>query len=375
MEKIKVIHCGDMHFDTAFYGLTRDKSEQRKEDLRENFGRIIDIAKQEKVDLILISGDLFDNLSTMKTTIDFIIKKLQEIPHIKVFIAPGNHDPYFNKSYYTMLKWPENVHIFKDEINHVLLPELNTCVYGIGFGNQHEPESLIEGFSIDRPELINIMVLHGDVVSSSQLTEYNPITIKQIENSGLDYLALGHKHAFTKINKNANTSWAYCGTPEGKGFDELGPKGIIIGEIGKDYINLKFREISKRIYYEIDVDIRGCLTYEDIKQIITKMTALDKQRQNNLYKIILIGEIEQGFNISTLIVEEKIKDEFYFVKVIDNTELKINFEVLAKEYSLLGIFTNNMRSLLENCSDDNEKKLYEDALKMGLQVLKNEEVK
>lgn len=373
MKKIKIIHCADIHFDTAFHGLPSDKAEQRKEELRETFGRIVDLAKQEQVDLLLISGDLFDNLSVIKTTMDFIIKKFEEIYNIRVFIAPGNHDPYFNKSYYTMLEWPENVYIFSNNIEKVLIPELDTCIYGVGFIKQHEPISLIDGFSVEDPDLINLMVLHGEVVNPGQGSEYNPITIQQIENSKLDYLALGHRHAFSSINKALDTYWAYSGTPEGKGFDELGPKGIIIGELGKGYADLEFVELSKRVYYEKHIDISGCNTYEEIQQIIVNEIN-DNKKKENLYKIILKGEIEQGFCINPVILQNKIKNQFYYVKIIDNTKLKIDLGLLANEYSLLGIYVNKMNELLKLSTDEDEQKLYEEALKIGIKALMNEEV-
>lgn len=365
MKKVKILHCGDLHFDTPFCQLSSIESEKRKEDLRETFGRIIGLVKEEKIPILLISGDLFDNERVMKTTLDYMIKKFNEIKDTRVLISPGNHDPHGSKSFYTMMKWPQNVHIFGPNIEKVSIGELNTCIYGIGFSRNHEKRSLIEKFSVEDDEAINIMVLHGQVVSKGQDSDYNPITIEDIQKSKLDYLALGHCHGHNGIVRDGNTFWSYSGNPEGRGFDELGPKGVIIGEVGKGYNNLHFKRICKRQYIEVKIDITGARTYEEIVEMINK-EIMDGGK--NLYKIILTGEIPEGFNINISIIKEKLKT-FYFIKIIDETRIGIDYTSLENTYSLKGIFIKNIRKKIEKAKDIDEKKQLERALKIGLNAL------
>jgi len=77
----------------------------KETDLLEVFGRIIDLAKKEAVDIILISGDLYEHEYVRKSTIHYINKKFSEIPETKVFIVPGNHDPCISNSYYQNFEW------------------------------------------------------------------------------------------------------------------------------------------------------------------------------------------------------------------------------------------------------------------------------
>ena len=106
MNSVKILHCADLHFDTSFSGLiSSEKQEERKEDLRETFGEIINIVKTENIPILLIAGDLFDNERVMRTTIDYLLHKFNEIEHTHVFISPGNHDPLNEKSYYNIITW------------------------------------------------------------------------------------------------------------------------------------------------------------------------------------------------------------------------------------------------------------------------------
>ena len=70
-------------------------------------------------------------------------KEIKRIKDIKVFISPGNHDPYNEKSFYSMINWPENVYIFKGDMEFKEVKELNLIVWGAGFRNNYENETLL----------------------------------------------------------------------------------------------------------------------------------------------------------------------------------------------------------------------------------------
>ncbi|MFZ5968032.1 MAG: metallophosphoesterase family protein [Bacillota bacterium] len=372
MRPIKILHCGDMHFDTPFSGLSPKDAEKRKEDLRETFGKIIGLVKEEAVELLLISGDLFDSSNITKTTIDYILEKLKEVPDVHVFISPGNHDPYTDKSYYKLIPWPPHVHIFSPTLEKIEIPQKKVWVYGTGFGDHYMPKALIEDFQIEEDDHIHIMVIHGDVVAQGQSSDYNPVTENTIRNSGLDYLALGHQHRHTGIKKAGKTFWSYPGNPEGRGFDELGPKGVLIGEVGKDYCNLRFVETCKRKYIEERIDISGAFTYEEISGRILQNIDLEEDHKH-LYRIILTGEIHEEFNIHTHVIQEKLRDKLFWVSVKDETTVKMNEENLERDFSLKGVFVKKMREKIKHCTSDEERQKLEQALKIGIYALNDRE--
>lgn len=375
MKGVKILHCADLHFDSPFRDSDPSYREKRKEDLRETFGTIIDKAVEEEVDIILMAGDLFDNATVMKTTVDYVIRKLKEIPDIRVFISPGNHDPYHGKSFYKIIPWPNNVHVFEDKLEKIYIESLNTVVYGIGFCESYEKQGLIDSMEskIDIDDnKINIMVLHGDVTSSC--SEYNPITLDNIGKSKMDYIALGHKHDFSGILREGDTFYAYSGNPEGRGFDECGEKGIILGTVYKNYVDLKFESISKRKYVICNIDISGCRDYEEVKNVILESSD-NVSREKNLFKIILCGEVPEDFIINKELLKEKIKDEFFYVKLEDNTTISIDYEEIAGEFSLRGLYAKKILKAIEEEKEPLEKELLYKALKLGIESLTAKEVK
>lgn len=370
MKKIKILQTGDLHFDTPFKDLNKKISLISKEELLEVFSRIIELCLINSVDILLLTGDIFDNLTVDKKTLFFIKNQIERIENIRVFISPGNHDPYNDKSFYKMIEWPKNVYVFKDNIENVKIEELKTVVWGAAFTNNYIRKSLLKNIKIEE-DYINIMTIHGELSNSDEGNEYNPITKEDIGLSGLNYIAIGHRHNFSGIQKSNNTYYGYAGCPQGRGFDEVEDKGVILGDITKDTVNLEFVRTSKRNYYIKNIDITNTNSYEEIKNIILSEIS-EEERNLNFYKIILKGEVESYFNINEEVVLEKVKDYFYFIKIIDNTKIKIDIDTIAKDYSIKGVYA---RKLLEKSKEDISEEIIELALKMGVQALSKEEVK
>ena len=372
MRRVKIVHTADLHFDTPFNEVDDKQRLINKEELKEVFKNIINFCKEKHVDILLLAGDIFDNLTLSRETIYFIENVFNDIKETRVFISPGNHDPYNNKSFYKLIKWPENVYIFKDKLEKVYIKELETNVWGAAFNEKYVRESLIKGFSQNNKE-INIMVIHGEISSSIDSNEYNPITLKDIKESGMDYIALGHRHNFSGILKEGNTSYSYSGCPQGRGFDENGDKGIIYGYVAKGAVELNFIKTCKRNYEEIYVDVSNSFGYEELREKILN-TIKEEDRKNNLYKIILKGEVSEKFHIEEKVLKSKLINDFYFCKIVDKTSIALDIKELSKGYSVKSIFVKNLLKKLQEAKTDEEKDVIKMALKIGVSSLSEAEV-
>ena len=373
MKNIKIVHCADIHFDTPFKDVDERQSKINKEELKEVFCNIINLCKSNRVDILLLAGDIFDNLTLEKETLYFLEKSFRDIEDTRVFISPGNHDPYMVNSFYKLIKWPENVYVFSKGLECVFIEELNLNVWGAAFTERYVKESMLKGFVHESFGEINIMVIHGEL-SSGVSNEYNPITIEEIRNSGMNYIALGHRHNYSGINREDKTYYAYCGCPQGRGFDEVGEKGIIYGEIGNEFSKFDFIKMCKRQYKEMRIDISDVETYQDLTNFIKDK--IDKEdREKNFYKVILIGEVSNEFCIDEKLIINYLEKDFYSIKVVDKTRAKVDIEEIVKGYSVRSIFVKKLLLKLEESTSDEEKEMIEKALKLGLNALAEGEVK
>ena len=363
---VKILHLADLHIGASesFLG---ERAVSRRLEALFTFEKAVDLAKEEGVQLFLIAGDLLDSNRIENSFVERITDKISSVPEIKFILSLGNHDPLNSDSPFLKVKTPENLYV---------MPTKDTCinvldgvkVYGKSFG-----ESLQKGeerFSVAADEnAVNIMCIHGCYGVSG---EYNPISDSFVLNSGMDYIALGHIHKRTEIKKLGNTYIAYSGCTEGLGFDETGEKGVYIGDIDKNSCNLAFVPIAKRMHIVEKFDITDL---ESETEIFDKTVSFLKEKYgenfaDNLYKIILTGEIPDTFEINKNEIAERLKTVTYFAKVYDETSIKFDLQKIKNEVTLKGVFVKNM---LEKIALDSENKaLYERALKIGLKAFSGE---
>ncbi len=243
---LTIIHGADFHLDAPFAALPADKARERRGEQRELLNRLADLVEARRADLVLLSGDLLDGGETYQETVQALARCLGALP-CPVFIAPGNHDYYDARSVYAGTAWPDNVHIFSTvAVESVELPGLSCVVHGAAFTTPQADRSPLLGFSAPRDGNIHLMVLHGDVENRSR---YGPITLEDIAASNLTYLALGHVHACSGLQRAGDTCWAYPGCPEGRGFDETGDKGVLAVTVDDGgAVSAEFVPLAKRRY-------------------------------------------------------------------------------------------------------------------------------
>lgn len=370
MNSVKILHCADIHIGAAESFLST--AERRKFERIITFERIIDKAKENSVQVIAIAGDLFDFNGVENGLADPVFEKIASVPEIKVIFAAGNHDPLTADSPFKTRLLPDNLYVLGTHDDCIAFDELKLRVYGKSFENVYMSGE--ERFSATPPDddYINLMVIHGELKSDLN-SQYNPITPKFVKSCKMDYIALGHVHKNTEIGRIGNTFFAYCGCPEGRGFDELGEKGVYMGEISKGSCELEFVPICKRRYIYEKIDITALTSSVDIcgKILSALKEEYGAEFAENLYKIELTGLLPDDLSINLHEISSRISEEVYFAKIKDSTETKIDFEKLSGEITLKGLFVKNMLAKIDNSSEE-EKELLNKALNLGLKAFNSE---
>ena len=376
MPKIKILHCADIHIGAELASIG-NKARQRKEEILMTFDKIVSICKDENIQVLLIAGDLFQSSNMDEAVVSSVKNSLRNIPETIVAIAPGNHDYISIDSPFSDEDWPGNVHIFKSKFEAVEFKELGLRLWGAAFTSTYVTNPMLNLVEVSKDDMINIGVIHGELISENQTSNYNPISVAQIRNSSMDYIALGHIHKASGVLKAGNTYYAYCGCPEGQGFDELDEKGVYVGTITKGKCNLKFRPICKRMNVELHVDISGVNTNNEVAGIVVKTikTKYGEIYSNNLYKVILEGAIDANFKVDCEAAAIRLESEVYFIKLRDETHIEIDINSLAKEASLKGIFVQKMLDKINKNIDSGNDILvdqYRKALYIGLKAFESE---
>ena len=361
---VKIVHAADFHLDSAFGALSGEQARQRCRESRELLTRLANYVNQNEVDVVLLAGDLFDSDTTYRETLEALSDALGAM-RARVFIAPGNHDPYSAKSPYATLAWPENVHVFSSNtVERVVLPELSCAVYGAAFTASAQEESLLANFRALEDGLVHLMVLHGELSTAG--SRYDPITKEQIGQSGLDYLALGHTHQFGGFLREGKTTYAYSGCPEGRGFDECGEKGILQIDIDGETVKAGFIPTAARRYEKLRVE-PGADALAAIRAALPKDTADD------VYKIILTGESFAAPDLAYL--RQALERDFFALTFSDETVPPRDLWRRTGEDSLAGRFLRRMQRRIEAAQTEEEKKMLLRAVRCGIAALAGWEVR
>ncbi len=359
MFMIKFLHGADLHLDSAFRGLTPAQAAQRRQEQRQMLTDMAELANSRGCDLWLLSGDLFDSDNAFPETLEALSRALGSFRG-QVFIAPGNHDCLMAGSPYFSAKWPKNVHIFtSDVISYVDLPALGCRVYGAGFRAQEAP-SLLQGFRAEDRELVNLMVLHGD--ADTPTSPYNPITKEQIAASGLSYLALGHVHLRTEPRQAGQTCYAWPGCPMGRGFDELGQKGVYLGACGSAGCSLEFYPLPGRRYEILSVPAGD-------DPLSAVLSALPGDTAEHIYRILLTGPADP---IDTRALYAALQERFYQLELRDRTEPKTDLWQGLGENTLRGQFLLLMQEQLASADPASRETILQ-AVKLGLAAMEGRE--
>ena len=337
---MKFIHIADMHFDKPFTILEKNGlSEERRINQRRVFNKMIQYIKDNNIEYLFIAGDLYEHEYIRKSTIDFINNCFKQIENTRIYIAPGNHDPYINNSYYNKYTWNENVRIFT-ELKKI--EDNNINIYGYGFTNfSSKAIELPDDLNIDK---INILLMHSDLNGSKEEGEHNPVLETSLNSSEFDYVALGHIHKKSMNNLKA----VYPGSMFAGGFDELGEHGMIVGEIDSitKKVLIKFVPLDDEEFVKDKIDISNINSEEELIEYINNKECED----NKYYEYVLTGnrnfEIDKN-KILKLLENNKV------IRLKDISKFKIDLDKISKEKSLRGIYVNE---LLKEIDEDKSNK-------------------
>ena len=372
---MKLLHASDFHLDSPLTGLIAEKSALRRRELREIPARLAGLARDEGVDLVLLPGDLFDGERVYPETIRALVEALEAMA-VPVFIAPGNHDYYHERSPYAAFSWPDHVHIFTaPEMRAVEVPGLNCVVHGCAFTAPHREDNPMAGFSAPDDGKLHLLCVHGEVGLTGN---YAPIDPKSLERSGVAYAALGHIHT-AGSGKAGNTLWAYPGCPEGRGFDELGPKGALIVSFGES-VQLGVASLDGPAMAPIDMGIQPvaakfvpvCRRQYRIETVNVNdfAAALPSGESPDLVRLILAGESRNTPDLAALTA--RAAPHFFHVELRDKSTLPTDLWARAEEDSLTGLFLREMRARLDSADEDEKNKL-QLAVRFGLAALEGGE--
>lgn len=343
---LKILHTADFHLGSPYRFLPMAKQKQIQAEAERSFYGMVDLASREKVDFITVAGDLFDSVRPDVALFDRVKQALSSLGNLPVIINPGNHDYWHEDGFWQELDSLDNVYILQPDKICQPFPDYDLAFWGKAFTSQSSDRPLWQikdeaHFNEHKAEY-NILLEHGDILNRQ--SNYNPISLSWIDQMGFQLALLGHIHnpegpAYSR----QGVLCLYNGCCPGRGFDELGEKGVHLLEIA----DLRQAKQAKINFVPLD----GPRFY----RLNFNMSALDSDFSTQIYEEIsrkvladfghvpakfdscqLLCQGSYGQNLNFDLLYQKLQEHFFYLEIKDETRLRIDQQVLLSEHSLRG---------------------------------------
>ncbi len=365
MSKLKILHTADVHLGSKFYFL-EEYAQKREEDFLLTFQRICDLSIEEKIDLILIAGDLFDSPHPPKTLVEEVKKNFAKLQkkNITISLIAGTHDDIIaSDSVYHEPYWNQFIFL-KDPLlqkpKSLTIKEIPIFLYGVSYNTLDfkDPLPLLQR----RDEKgLHLGLLHCSLKDSPEwniMPKDLPCTTEELFKLKLDYLALGHYHN-QRLYEKEGQFISYSGSPEGKRFHETGERFVNIINFENNTVTVQKKAVQTKKMESFTVNMT---TISDEKHLIQTIQANGKSEI--LAKITLSGSCD--FSLNTLHILEKCHSHFAYLKIEDETEVLQSLPIhnIEKENTIRGLFIRMLREKIQK--NPEKEKIYHTALKEAM---------
>jgi len=359
---LKIFHIADLHL-----GLRFNNHPEARESLiqarYETLEKLVGMANEKSAGILAIAGDLFDKTSMKVSEIQRAIQAINRFEGNVVLVLPGNHDyitadsPLWDRF---KKETGENVLIL-DEKEPVDLSEFNldAVVYPAPCHAKHSPKNAtgwVEGVEKDS-EKVHIGIAHGSIegVSPDFDQRYFPMTVRELQHSGVDLWLMGHTHITWPEKPGKRDIIFNPGTPEPDGFD--------CGHEGRAFLHT----IDEKKSIQTEILSTGSYRFLRVERSLNHQSDLDKlleefqkeEYRKSVVKLSVSGRPDPELYDEWQEKRQQIRDSVLELKPDDtNLRRKVTEEQIRKEFAE-GSFPEQLLSSIPEQNEDELQMAYE----------------
>ena len=385
---IRLLHTADVHLGARHADLGERAAAQRERQFSA-FRASVDLAIQERVDVVLIAGDLFDSNVQPRRSVERVAAELRRLAEarIRTVIIPGTHDVYDRASIYRAhdlpaMAWsrPEEgwVTVLTPERPAVRLEALGLVVHGPVFATKRAPRSPLAGFRKEAagPATWHVGMIHGSIAIPGRTDgDEVVITTDEIAASGLDYLALGHWHS-TSSGRAGATSWAYAGAPEPVALDQDQAGQVLLvtldGGEAERRVTIDERRVGRTRFERLEVDLADVASQAALVELLTGRAGPDL-----VLDVVLTGVRPDALDLEPDEVEVALAPLTMKIRIRDRSVAALTEGPIPSEDTIAGAFIRDLERRIaeqEALGDQGEAAELRDALRLGRLLLAGVEV-
>ena len=384
---LRIVHTADVHLGARHADLGEQASAQRERQFGA-FKATIDLALAERVDLLLIAGDLFDSNVQPRRSVERVAAEIARLAEAKIrtVIIPGTHDVYDRSSIYRAYdlvsmagSGPNDdfVTILTPEVPYVHLRACDVVVFGPVFATKRAPRSPLEGFDASPvPEATyRIGMIHGAIAIPGK-TDHDEvvITTDEIAASGLDYLALGHWHSAQQARAGSVT-YAYSGAPEPIALDQDRAGKVLLVELDAQAgrtVTVEERQVGRTTFEKLRIDSAAIASQPAFIEGVARRADPDL-----VLDVRIDGVRPDELDLDIDEIEAALAPSFLKVRVRDGSVAALTEGTLPSPDTIAGAFIRDVEARigeLEAAGREDEAAEARDTLRLGRLLLAGQEV-
>ncbi len=386
---LRLLHTADVHLGARHADLGEQAAAQRERQFAA-FRATVDLALAEKVDLVLIAGDLFDSNTQPRRSVERVAAELNRLAEatIRTVLIPGTHDVYDRASIYRANDLAAMAGVTRDsELVVVLTPDspeidypiLDAIVYGRVFATKRATQSPLADFHAapSGQRTWRIGMIHGSL-SVAGMTEHDEVvfTADEIAASELDYLALGHWHSVQR-GRAGGTVYAYSGAPEPVAVDQDRAGKVLLVTLDVDAdgartVVAEERQVGRTRFEKLDLD---ATTIPSQAALIAGLRS--RADPDVILDVRLTGVRPDELDLDIDEVEAALAPAVLKVRVRDVSVPALTSGPIPPEDTILGAFIRNTEARigeLEAAGRTDEAAETRDSLRLGRLLLGGHEV-
>jgi DNA repair exonuclease SbcCD nuclease subunit len=278
---LRLLHTADWHLGRRFPTFPSDGHKKLSRARMDVVGKILEVARRNSVDAILVAGDIFDDPNPQEDFWQGLAKIFRNHNgfHPPLFLVPGNHDPLTPDSVWApqhpfRAQLPDWVHVVdRDDFSYELSP--SAVLYARPCRSKAGESDLAMALPARVPgdERLRIGCVHGCTFDIPGFQTNFPIARTAGLDRGLDYLAIGDTHSFRDVTSNLLVPTVYPGAPEPTGFDDHNTGNVALVAMFRR--GRRPRVDVERVGFWRWLDVR-CQDINDLRDLLTR-AELDRQ--------------------------------------------------------------------------------------------------
>lgn len=385
---LRLLHTADVHLGARHADLGDQAAAQRERQFAA-FVASADLALAERVDLVLIAGDLFDSNVQPRRSVERAASQLRRLveARIRTVLIPGTHDVYDRASIYRAYDLAamsgavgsDLVTVLDPDHVDVHLPALDVVVHGRCFATKRAPHSPLQDLTVanDKRATWHVGLLHAALAIPDRTDgDEVVITTDEIAASHLDYLALGHWHSMLQ-GKAGGTVYAYSGAPEAVAMDQDGAGKVLLVNLedgsGKKHVAVEARAVGKTRFEKLELDAAAVGTQPELVAMLAARADPDLVLDARLF-----GVRPELLDLDLDEVETELGDRFLKLRVRDRSIAPLTDGAIPPPDTVMGAFIRDLEARIAEieAEDPGDAAAGElrDSLRLGRLLLAGEEV-